>query len=85
MFEAAERGSRVGKWIFGTCVKGRSRAFGPSLGYLRALLGTKFWKVLKKICRHQSRKLGFLETSAGAQKPLKPLQKPLMWGIVKKF
>ncbi len=52
MFEAAERVPRVGKWIFGTCVKGRSRAFGPSLGYLRALLGAKFWKVLKKICRH---------------------------------
>ncbi len=41
MFEAAERGPRVGKWIFGTCVKDRSRAFGPSLGYLRALFRDK--------------------------------------------
>ena len=24
--------------------------------FLRALLGTKFWKILKKICRNQSRK-----------------------------
>lgn len=60
--------------IFGTLVKGCSRIFGA-----------KFWKKLKKIHRNQSSKWGSLEASRGTQKPLKPLQKPLIWVVVKKF
>ena len=73
----SERGWR----IFGTLTERYPKIFGLSSG----IFGTKFWKILKKICGNQSGKWGFLEASAGTQKLLKPLQKPLIWGVVKKF
>ncbi len=68
--------------VFRTLVEGYSEELFKEL---RTLFGTKFWKILKKICGNQSRKWGFLEAPEGTQKPLKPLQKPLIWGVVKKF
>ena len=50
--EVSERGG----WTFGALVKGYPRIFGLSLNPLWTLFGAKFWKILKKICRSQSRK-----------------------------
>ena len=49
---AAVRWVRGGGVDFGTLAKGCSRTFGFSSG----IFGTKFWKILKKICGNQSGK-----------------------------
>ena len=47
------RGEREGEWrIFGTLTEGHPKIFGLSSG----IFGTKFWKILKKICGNQSGK-----------------------------
>ena len=59
--------------------------FELSLGSLWSIFGTKFWKILRQICRNRDGDESFFEALMGSQKLLKPLQKPLIWVVVKKF